>query len=84
MGQKYQERDKEEKDETFDAGFTIPDTKGVLASLTQELKNKHEEETEELEKQGRSPKKRQVKAGTVCCCGDINCRIGPMVEMKGK
>lgn len=81
MSQIFKEKDKEEED-TFDAGFKIPDTKSTIAALKQALRTEHQQLTEEEEKQGKGQKenRRQRQGGAICCCGDTNCRIGPFTE----
>ncbi|MHC5536711.1 hypothetical protein ACYOEI_00370 [Singulisphaera rosea] len=71
----------QKEDDTFDAGFKLPDTKSILERLEvaakDELRREHKEEMEKEEKAG---KKRQKRGGSVCCCEDPHCRIGPFIE----
>ena len=67
-----------EEDNEFSAGFELPQTKGVLDSLTEALQQEHMEEEEEDKKQGK-PKK-QRSGGVICCCHREGCGIGPFEE----
>lgn len=67
---------------SFDAGFKIPESKVLLEDITDILQKEHKFETSEREKNGQSNKKVQKRGGTVCCCYEPNCRIGPFVEKR--
>lgn len=82
MSNLYKEKKQDSDDNDFDVGFKIPDTKNLLERLKAEslsiLKQEHKEEMEEEKKQGKPKKSRQ--GGTICCCGESHCSIGPMVS----
>jgi coproporphyrinogen III oxidase len=66
----------EESDNSFE--IVIPETKGILDGLAQAIRQEHQQESEENEKQGKPQKQR--RGGTICFCGVEHCRIGPFVE----
>ena len=82
MSQKTKEYQKDEDEDSFDAGFDIPQTKSALNSLQQALWDAHQEENEEDKKQGK-PKK-QKRGGVICVCGNPSCGIGGFVERQGQ
>jgi hypothetical protein len=89
MSDQKQKKYGDDEDDSFDAGFKIPDTKSILEKLPDraEIQADHqkqmEEEDEKEKKGGKKPKKRQKRGGTCCFCGVPNCRIGPFVETEG-
>jgi hypothetical protein len=86
MSQIYKQKDPIE--DSFDAGFKIPDTKSILQRLETSskdiLRQEHKEEMSEEEKPGKQKKRQKPKGGSVCCCEDPNCRIGPFIEKQGE
>ncbi len=77
--QKYKDPIKDDEDDSFDAGFTIPTSK----SFQEALQKAHQDEEEEAEKQGKPKKARteaQKQGGVICYCGNPSCRIGHFVE----
>jgi hypothetical protein len=84
MDTRYKPTEQKEEADAFDVGFTLPDTTSILQRLEvaekEELRREHKEEMEMDEKNGQATKKRQRQGGTVCCCEDPNCRIGPFIE----
>lgn len=78
----FKMKPEEEKENDFDCGFKIPDTKSVLSSLTEQLQKDHQAQSEEEEKNGTKNKRQQKRGGTICMCEEPNCRIGPMIERK--
>jgi hypothetical protein len=75
----------DDDDNSFDAGFKIPETKSVLAGLQDQLRGQHQEEMDEEDKKKGKNKKRQKRpGGEICCCGNPFCRIGPFNQIEGK
>lgn len=79
-GQRFN-KEKQEEDNSFDAGFKIPETKGVLSNLKSAARLAHMQEQEEDEKAGKPKKKRPRRS--ICYCEDPSCGIGPFIETQG-
>lgn len=71
-------KDKEQEEDNFDAGFSIPSIKGIQTGITETLRKAHQAEEEDNKKKGNKPKAK--RKNTICCCGSLGCGIGPMME----
>lgn len=83
MSQIFKEQKEEEN--SFDAGFKLPETKSIQQRLMATNHQLQREDEEEKEKQGKPQKKRQKpKKTSICFCGHPTCTIGPFVETQGE
>lgn len=92
MSQRFKDYDqKTEENEGGGLDFEIPKASNILEKLDkqiqtrEELQREHqsqEEKEEEEVKKGKRKPRQKPKGGTICFCGNPNCRIGEFVEVQ--
>lgn len=93
MNQRYKDQQEESEKPGGGLDIDIPDVSAMLQSLDAELVSReaiaaeHQEqmdkEDEEVKKSNGKKKARQKpKGGTICFCGNPNCRIGEFVQIQ--
>ena len=89
MSTTFRDKDKEQVENDFDAGFKIPSIKKALGGIDEAVQRKdkvfmeHQAQNEKEEQEGKQrPKRKPKRGGQICFCGNPVCTIGEMVELK--